>query len=42
MCRFRWTHKSDPERTYDVYRADIGGSEVVGTIHDGTDQSICA
>ena len=32
------THKSDPERTYDVYRADIGGSEVIGTIHDGTDQ----
>jgi hypothetical protein len=31
------TYKSDAERTYDVYRADVGGSDAIGPIRDGTD-----
>ena len=34
------TNKSDPDATYDVYRADIGGSEAVAVIRNGEDREI--
>jgi hypothetical protein len=32
------TYKSDARATYDVYRADIDGSEAIAIVQDGQDQ----
>src|SRR6266436_1377860 len=32
------TYKSDPDATYDVYRADVDGSEAVPVVRDGQDR----
>ena len=34
------SHSKDVGATYDIYRADVDGSEAVGNIHDGTDQEL--
>lgn len=39
-AEYEETHQSDASATYDVYRADVRGSEAVGNIHDGQDQEL--
>ena len=36
------TNRYDEKATYDVYRADVRGSDAVTTVHDGQDQEIIA
>ena len=40
-AEYRETHQRDSARTYDVYRADINGSEAVPVVQDGQDEETC-